>query len=290
MSQPAHPSFVDSRAIGDAVVTIISEGSFRWAPRFGVPEAEWRGAMPDADTHGRIPIDCLVAHVRLGQASIIIDPGFDDPASAWNEAFGARWGSFTRTPGLMTALSGAGVRAEDVTHVLITHAHEDHFAGVAVEHDGRLVPRFPRAVCMICRLDWNENPQRGDPTSELEARLGLLDRHGLMTAVAGEADVAPGVTMIPTPGETPGHHAVRVRSGRESFYYAGDLFHHACEIEHPDWVSPGRDPAAMRASRLRLLEDAQRDHATVVFSHERFPGWGRIVRADGGYRWKRTGW
>jgi glyoxylase-like metal-dependent hydrolase (beta-lactamase superfamily II) len=290
MSRPPHVSFVDSRTIGDAVVTVISEGSFRWAPRFPVPEAEWRQAMPDADVHGRIPIDCLVAHVSLGGASIIIDPGFDDPGSAWSEAFGARWGNFTRTQGLAAALSAAGIRAEDVTHVLITHAHEDHFAGVAVEGEGRLVPRFPRATCAIGGLDWNENPRRGDPTSELEARLGLLERDGLMKTVEGESEVAPGVTMLPTPGETPGHHAVRVRAGGETFYYAGDLFHHACEISHPDWVSPGRDPAVMRASRLHLMADAARDRATVVFSHERFPGWGRIAGTDGVYRWEHAGW
>jgi hypothetical protein len=78
---------------------------------------------------------------------------------------------------------------------------------------------------------------------------------------------------------------VRVRTGDGAFFYAGDLFHHACEIEHLAWVPPQRDPQVVRASRERFIADAAA--ATVVFSHGPFPGWGRIVRRQGGHRWER---
>jgi glyoxylase-like metal-dependent hydrolase (beta-lactamase superfamily II) len=282
--------FVQSRRIGDAVITVISEGSFWWAPRFAVPEADWRREMPDADVSGQIPIDCTLVHISLGAASIIVDPGFDDADSAWGRAFGARWSGFTRTPGLHTALIRLGVHADDITHVLITHTHEDHFAGVVAERDGQLLPRVPRARCYVSRADWHDHPRRADPASELARRLGVLEARGLLHTIDGEHAIAPGVTMIPTPGETLGHCAVRIRSGGQAFYYAGDLFHHPCEIAHPDWVSPGRDVTIMRASREQLCREAAGSDALVVFSHERFPAWGRIVSTDGGYRWERAGW
>ena len=83
-------------------------------------------------------------------------------------------------------------------------------------------------------------------------------------------------------------HLVRVRSAGEAFYYVGDLFHLPCEVEHHDWVPAGRDQAAMRASRGRLVADAVPERATLVFTHEGFPAWGRIVRDPGGYRWERA--
>src|SRR5204863_5823744 len=46
--------YVDSRRIGDATVTIISDGTLHWAPALSAPEAEWRRAMPEADQHGAI--------------------------------------------------------------------------------------------------------------------------------------------------------------------------------------------------------------------------------------------
>ena len=44
----------------------------------------------------------------------------------------------------------------------------------------------------------------------------------------------------------------------------------------------------MRRSRERLLADAVASRATLVFTHERFPGWGRVEQDEGGYRWVRV--
>ena len=103
----------------------------------------------------------------------------------------------------------------------------------------------------------------------------------------GDREVAPGVAMLHAPGETAGHCVVRLDAGGERFYALGDLFHHACEVEHLDWASPWVDLAAMRASRERLLAEAVPTNAIVVFTHEPFPPWGRIVQAGEGYRFER---
>jgi glyoxylase-like metal-dependent hydrolase (beta-lactamase superfamily II) len=180
------------------------------------------------------------------------------------------------------ALATLGIAPAEITHVLITHTHDDHYSATTVERDGRLVPRFPRAWCFVGRGDWEGQ----DPAGPLAVRLGALDRPGLLELVDGVREVAPGITMLPAPGETPGHSIVRISSAGETLYYVGDLFHHHCEIAHPDWVSPGRDPVAMQASRERLLADAAREQATVVYTHAPFPGWGRIVLQGDGYRWQ----
>ena len=91
--------------------------------------------------------------------------------------------------------------------------------------------------------------------------------------------------MLHAPGESPGHAIVRVASGEARFYFVGDLFHHPCEVEHLDWVSSGRDQAAMERSRRRLVAEAVPAGATLVFTHRPFPGWGRIVAQGDGYRW-----
>jgi len=280
--------FVASRRVGEATVTVISEGTLDWAPRFPVSEDERRRAMPEADADGKVTLGMLLAHVRIGDASVLIDPGCDDPTSAWQHEFAAKWPGLTRSPGLAAALARIGVRADAISHVVITHAHADHYAGIAVERDGHLVPRFPRARHLLGRADWDGNPARRDPRSDF-ARLELINQHGLLDAVDGEREIAAGVTLIPTPGETPGHLAVRIESAGARFYYLGDLFHHPCEIEHADWIPPNRDAVSLRASRARIIAAGTSQPATLVFSHHRFPGWGRIVRADGGARWERDG-
>jgi len=148
MNDQPPPAYVSSRRIGAADVTVISEGSCLWAPKLSAPETEWRRAMPEADAEGRIPIGFNVAYLRLGGASIVIDPGFDGPRSAWQQRFAAyspNLPALVRTAGLDTALARLGVAPGDVTHVLITHTHADHFAGVTAEQDGRQRARFPHA-------------------------------------------------------------------------------------------------------------------------------------------------
>ncbi len=287
MTATTESEYVSQRQVGDAVVTVISEGTLSWAPKFPVPEAEWRAAMPDADESGSVPLALNVAHVKIGDASILLDPGCDVPGSAWQDEFAHRFGAVTRTPGLLPALDSLGIEPEQITHVLITHGHGDHVAGLAVERDGVMVPRFPNARHYIGKADWDGNPQRDNPDSEISRYLGTVERENLLEVVDAETEIVPGVTMIPAPGETKGHSVIRVDSNGERFFYLGDLFHHAAEIANIGWVSPGRDAEAMRASRQRVLDESIPTGAICVYSHEPFPAWGRIEEQSGQPRWVR---
>jgi len=280
--------YISTRRVGEARVSIINDGTLPWAPRFPAPEPAWRRAMPEADARGRVALALNVALVRLPGATILIDPGCDDPTSAWERGFEAEFPGASRTPGLAAGLGALGVAPGEVTHVLITHAHGDHFAGVMVERDGRLVPRFPNARHLIGRRDWEENPTRHQPDSALAMRLGPIAELGRVELVEDEREIVPGVTMLAAPGETPGHCIVRLRSSGATWYYLGDLFHHACEVTHLDWVPPGRDTAAMRRSRQRVLAEAVPARALLVTTHQRFPPWGRIVPAGAVSWWERA--
>jgi glyoxylase-like metal-dependent hydrolase (beta-lactamase superfamily II) len=279
-------AYTDTRQIGRATITAISEGTALWAPLFQAPEAAWRAALPEADAHDRIPIGLTVLLVQIDGATILVDPGFDDPDDP-SGFMSPKLEEPARSPGLAAALTALGLTPEDITHVAITHAHPDHCCGVAAMHDGRLVARFPNARHIIGRADWDSARAgrfAGTPTAE---RLGLLDRLGLLEPIDGEREIAPGIVMLPSPGETAGHMLVRVESAGARFYALGDLFHHACEVDQLDWVPDGRDPAVTRASRERLIAEAVPSGATLVYTHETFPPWGRIVATDGGYRWRR---
>jgi glyoxylase-like metal-dependent hydrolase (beta-lactamase superfamily II) len=281
-------SFIDTRHVGEATVTAVSEGGLLWAPRFPVPEPEWRRAMPEADADGRVWLGLNVVIIRLENALIVVDPGMDDPVSVSQRGrslVGPDW-EIKRTPGLAAALSELALAPENVTHVVITHPHEDHYPGVVVAQAGDFVPRFPRARHFLGRADWEGNPQRGAPGSDLE-RLELIDRLGLLELVAGEQEIVPGVTIVPAPGESAGHCVVRLESAGEVFYVLGDIVHHACEVAHPDWGPAHADPDELAATRERIFPTLARQGALLATAHEPFPPWGRIVDAGDGYHWQR---
>jgi hypothetical protein len=85
MAQQPDAGFVSSRRIGEATVTIIRDGTFGAVPLvpwLQVPEEQARQVLPRANARGEVSFDLNAAHVRLGSASILIDPGWGDLDSA----------------------------------------------------------------------------------------------------------------------------------------------------------------------------------------------------------------
>jgi glyoxylase-like metal-dependent hydrolase (beta-lactamase superfamily II) len=284
MTEYTPADYVAMHRVGDATISAISDAtglSTILKILVGVPPEVWRREA-EADENGDVRLGYNVAHLRIGDASILIDLGFDDPSpsSQWHAP------RHLRTPGVPAGLASLGVQPGDVTHVLITHAHGDHIAGGSVERGSERVPRYPNARHYLNRRDWEGNPERARAGSHAATHLATIERFGLLELVDGERTIVPGVTMISAPGETPGHAIVRVESRGETFYFLGDLFHHPCEVAHLDWVAEGRDAAAMRASRDKLVADALAGDALLLPTHMLFPGFGRLERTTDGVRWR----
>jgi glyoxylase-like metal-dependent hydrolase (beta-lactamase superfamily II) len=279
--------YVQSRPLGDITVTAINDGTLALPVELTVPEEVWRPEI-DADAEGKVPVDIHVLLVQTDDATILIDVGLDEPGSGWDQRFLQEWPGSRRTPGVIAGLATVGIKPQDVTHVLLTHTHFDHVVGLAAEHEGQLVPRYPNAHVVLGRADW-ENAPKEHLQPEQRARIGAVAEAGLLDLLDGEREIVPDVTMIPAPGESPGHSITRISSNRETLYAIGDLVHFAAEVEHPDWMVPWASPKQMSPSRRDLLDDAVSTDALVVFSHENFPPWGRIVPNKGsGFRWQRA--
>lgn len=232
-------------------------------------DAEVQAAVPEADGRGRIPIDFTSLHIRAGDLSVIVDPGVATEEQR-ERGTGTRFGR-----GLVPALAELGVDRDRVTHVVISHRHGDHLNGVLL--DGALA--YPNARHLISRID------REQGGAELDALLGPVERAGLLDLVDGDTEFAPGLDLLATPGETPGHLSLRLRSQGETFFWVGDLVHHSIEIRNADW-GPTAQAAELAASRRRIWTEASTRDALVLWAHEAFPGWGHVESIDGGYAWR----
>jgi glyoxylase-like metal-dependent hydrolase (beta-lactamase superfamily II) len=268
-------SFVSSRRFGDAIVTLICEGGTRARldRLVAQPTDRVRAAMREADEEARVELAFTVAHVRLGATSLLIDAGMGPPRPDSRQ-----W----LTPGIEAGLAQIGEDPVAIQYVVITHAHWDHLDGAVVDRDGRLVPRFPSARYLLGRGDWDA-AHSGTYVHDLRPHiLDALDAADALELVDGDHQLVPGITLLDAPGESPGHHAVLVASGGQSFVHLADLYHHPAELANA-WVQEGTDPALCARSRERILGDAFRRDAIVVASHGPMPGWQRVVRAGSGY-------
>jgi glyoxylase-like metal-dependent hydrolase (beta-lactamase superfamily II) len=108
-----------------------------------------------------------------------------------------------------------------------------------------------------------------------------------LAAARPDAEIAPGIAYLPTPGHTPGHCSVRISSGSNTLIVTADtLFHPHLSFAHPDWQPVSdMDGAEAVASRRRLLDMAATDRILLAAYHIPFPGLGRVERHDAAYRW-----
>lgn len=159
---------------------------------------------------------------------------------------------------LGAALAAAGARIEDVRLVVNCHLHFDHCGGNR-ELPGR--PIFTQRVELETAL-----------TTEGYTLPELVDAPGLRYEVLdGEAEVLPGVLVLPTPGHTAGHQSVVVRRDDGTVVIAGQ--------SHDTATGYSADVLAWRAHRAghghslppfpEWIGRLQAfDPARVVFAHD----------------------
>jgi glyoxylase-like metal-dependent hydrolase (beta-lactamase superfamily II) len=272
--------------VGNARVTLLNAGDMRLllSQELDVPEALWRPKYADLfEQPGVCP--SLSVSIALGGVRVLVDA--NDYRATMTPDSQYALPDYMPPPTIPDQLARLGVRPDDIAHMVITHAHWDHYAGVTSPADGGYAPTYPQARYYLGAADWTDAEMQTalQDQAALEAHtLGVLHERGMLRLVEGPLQIAEGIDILPAPGETPGHQIVRVRSAGETLYIVGDLFHHAIEVEHPDWMVGWADAATMQATRNWLLQDALAENALLTAAH--IANSGRITRADdGSLRW-----
>ncbi len=256
-------------SLGDATITIINVGDMMvdMAREITAPESAWR-PLYGASFACLQPYPSQCAHIALPNVSILVDAGDYAQAISLDPSYLPP--SYVPPPGLVEQLLSQAIRPENITHLIITHAHFDHYDGTTIVRDGGYVPRFPNARVFLGRADW-DNPETQDalrdPGSLESHTFGVLHKLGLLELIEGDIDVTPEVRIIPAPGKSPGHQIVRVHSQGQTFYCLGDLFHHPAEVEQPAWMVKWANASANLTSRQALINAALQENALLLAAH-----------------------
>lgn len=280
--------FVWSRTWGEATISVISEGHGWWPVDValeGVAEEHWRPLI-QVDQANRMPVGFNLVHASLPTASILFDAGWGPHGSDERVDAMAASLDMERSPGLEAGLSRLDATVEDITHVVISHMHTDHIAGATKFVEGRRAPAFPNARYCVLEREWQNAPADWNPLAGLitAQKNALLEAHAV-DLVKGEEDIVSGVTLIPAPGESPGHSITRIVAGTNIVYYLGDLFHHPAELLHFDWMPRRRDRETLIATRRTWTPRFLAEGAYLIPAHFRFPAFGRLESVPGGYGW-----
>ena len=215
----------------------------------------------DKGTWWTIPIVGYLIQTDDGQ-NILVDTGMDrvhieDPeatfrGTAFGEVLKVRMGPEGYVVNQLAAL---GLEPSDVDMLVATHFHFDHagntrdFAGseIVVQRDAyedimRPDAPYPRTTYDIPGLKWR--------------------------VVDGDTEIAPGVTLLKTPGHVPGHMSVLVDLPETGKVIIGiDAIYVQDNLDKDNWGAYS-DPQAARASAKRLQEMAEREGAMLLYGHD----------------------
>ncbi|MEM6312005.1 MAG: MBL fold metallo-hydrolase [Pseudomonadota bacterium] len=184
----------------------------------------------------------------------------------------------------LAALTAAGVTPEDVDYVLCTHLHTDHVGWNTRLDNGRWVPTFCNAKYLMPAAD-DALHRQNDTDLYRESVLPVVQADQV-EFVQADHKLGDTVTLIPTPGHTPGHVSVRLTSNGQEAIITGDALHSTAQCWHPDWhFKFDLDPEMAVTSRRALLTSAAETQSVVLGSHFNLPSLGHVKRRAAGFCW-----
>ena len=268
--------------IGNVEITSLSDGllEFDLCNFFpSIPGEDWRGHENHLTPEGNVRFNLACFIIRSEGRTIAVDTGLGPkpaPDIPWGE--------------LLDDFAAHGLRPEEVDLVVMTHAHRDHVGWNVTARDGGYAPTFPNARYYVSAKDWaachdpalveSRFPNAPDCVWPLES-LGVLE------LMDGEHQLTGELTMLPTPGHTPGHMSILISSQGQQGLVLGDVLHNTVQIENTDWVSRADiDPEQTRITRRNLMDRLEREGLPVAAVHLAAPGFGRIVRSEGRRYWQ----
>ena len=259
--------------VGKVKITKIVESETTGSTRFILPLAgnEEIRQLPWLIPHfateeGRLKMSIHSLVVETPSRRIVVDTGLGNDkegrlAPSWNNR---------KTP-FLESMTAAGFPPDSIDIVLCTHLHVDHVGWNTKLAGGEWVPTFANARYVFGKTEyeyWRDHSTAPDKAAVFHDSVKPITDAGKADLVASDARLCDEITLIPTPGHSPGHMSVHIRSAGEEGLLAGDVAHHPCQMAHLDWSSTADfDPAQAAATRRELFSRFADTPTLVIGGH-----------------------
>jgi len=244
--------------------------------------------QPNALTAADEFILCFQSYVvRTPHHTILLDTciGNDKPRPrpAWD---------FKKDNVYASQLAAHGLRLEDIDFVMCSHFHADHVGWNTKLENGVYVPTFPNARYVFSQTEldaWTAKHAQAAIQPFADSILPVIDA-GRADIVSDTHQLGDHVRLMPTPGHTEGHVAVRLGRTGEEAVFTGDLLHSPLQARYPE-LSPKFDvnPAQAAITRRAFLERYCDTETLCCTAHFPSPSATRVKRWGDGFKCEMVG-
>ncbi len=259
--------------IGKVKITKIVELETVGSTRFILPQAghedikQLPWLIPHfATEEGRLKMSIHSLVVETPEHRIVVDTGLGNDKEGRNVP---TWNK--RSGPYLQAMTEAGFPPESIDTVLCTHLHVDHVGWNTRRVDGQWVPTFSNARYLFGRTEyqhWRAHSDTPDKAAVFNDSVQPIIDAGRCELVASDARLTDEITLIPTPGHSPGHMSIHIASDGEEALLTGDVAHHPCQMAHLAWSSTAdSDPSQSAATRRQLFSRFADTPTLVIGGH-----------------------
>jgi glyoxylase-like metal-dependent hydrolase (beta-lactamase superfamily II) len=259
--------------VGKVKITKIVELETTGSTRFILPLAtneeirQLPWLIPDfANEEGRLKMSIHSLVVETPSRRIVVDTGLGNDKEGrkvptWNN----------RKDAFLETMTSAGFPPDSIDTVLCTHLHVDHVGWNTKLAGGQWVPTFGNARYVFGKTEyehWRDYRDEPDKVAVFDDSVKPIVDAGKAELVTSDARLADEITLIPTPGHSPGHMSIHIKSDGEEGLLTGDVAHHPCQMAHLDWSSTAdSDPVQSTVTRRELFSRFADTPTLVIGGH-----------------------
>jgi glyoxylase-like metal-dependent hydrolase (beta-lactamase superfamily II) len=219
-----------------------------------------------ATEEGRLKMSIHALMVETPTRRIMVDTGLGNDKEGrkvptWNNR---------KSPFLET-MTAAGFPPDGIDTVLCTHLHVDHVGWNTRLLGGKWVPTFANARYVFGKTEyeyWRDHSIEPDHIAVFNDSVKPIADAGKAELVADDLTLTDEITLIPTPGHSPGHMSIHIKSDGEEALLSGDVAHHPCQMAHLDWSSTAdSDPTQSVVTRRKLFSRFADTPTLVIGGH-----------------------
>ncbi len=195
--------------------------------------------------------------IKHAQGWILWDTGVADAIAAMPDGQkpadprGTHW---KRPKTLGSQLEQLGVKPSDIKYVAVSHSHPDHIGNVEM---------FPQTMLLVQNAEYEWPGANNVPRFKPQHPVTKLE---------GDKDVFGdgSVTIISTPGHTPGHQSLLVKLPKTgALLLSGDAVHFQSNWDNRRVPAINSEQEQTRTSMQRMADILAKEKATLWINHDK---------------------